>query len=313
MSDDKMTPSMHLNEQSLLKPSIQLWKHYLLDQGRSIHTVKAFVADLNLLDAFLPADKQIGTITTKDLEGFTHWLEKERNVPCSPKSLARRITSIKSFFRWLSQFRVISNDPTEKLVQLTVISPLPVVLTQFEYQRVLDHANALRYSDKPDARPFTLLALILETAIKKGECLALMTNHIEAEPADSAHIYVRYTNPRYRYKERKLPVSATWVDAYQEYLEQYQLQNEVFPWSPRRLEYIFEDIGDDIGLDKHLSFDMCRWTSALQDLVNGVEPDKIRQKLGVSKIQWREVNLKLRKLAKQQGLELTSQESETEA
>ena len=46
---------------------------------------------------------------------------------------------------------------------------------------------------------------------------------------------------------------------------------------------------------------MLRWTSALMDLMDGVEPDKIRQKLGVSKIQFREVKRKLRKLAAQQG------------
>ncbi len=37
------------------------------------------------------------------------------------------------------------------------------------------------------------------------------------------------------------------------------------------------------------------------DLSNGVENEKIRQKLGISKIQWREIHLKLRKLALQQG------------
>ena len=65
-------------------------------------------------------------------------------------------------------------------------------------------------------------------------------------------------------------------------------------------------IGNAAELDKHLSFDMCRWTSALNDLTSGVDPDKIRQKLGISKIQWREVSQKLRSLAKEYGYELTS-------
>jgi hypothetical protein len=42
---------------------------------------------------------------------------------------------------------------------------------------------------------------------------------------------------------------------------------------------------------------MCRWTCALQDYLNNVEHEKIRQKLGISKIQWREINMKLRQLA----------------
>ena len=42
---------------------------------------------------------------------------------------------------------------------------------------------------------------------------------------------------------------------------------------------------------------MCRWTFALNDFAAGKEPDKIRQKLGVSKIQWRELFIKLKQLA----------------
>ncbi|MEO8357858.1 MAG: hypothetical protein ABI621_18275 [Chloroflexota bacterium] len=42
---------------------------------------------------------------------------------------------------------------------------------------------------------------------------------------------------------------------------------------------------------------MCRWTFALNDFRAGEEPEKIRQKLGVSKIQWRELYIKLKQLA----------------
>jgi integrase/recombinase XerD len=42
---------------------------------------------------------------------------------------------------------------------------------------------------------------------------------------------------------------------------------------------------------------MCRWTYALSEFRRGIEGDKIRQSLGVSKIQWRELNMKLKQLA----------------
>jgi integrase/recombinase XerD len=60
---------------------------------------------------------------------------------------------------------------------------------------------------------------------------------------------------------------------------------------------LLEDIGREAGLEKHLSFDMCRWTCALNDYRSGMESEKIRQKLGISKIQWREIGQKLRQLA----------------
>jgi integrase/recombinase XerD len=91
-------------------------------------------------------------------------------------------------------------------------------------------------------------------------------------------------------------VSQDWVDAYLEYKQQYQLGDQLFPWSQRRLEYLLEDLGEEAGISKHLSFEMCRWTCSLNDLASGMEPNKVRQKMGLSKIQWREVKLKLLKL-----------------
>jgi len=73
----------------------------------------------------------------------------------------------------------------------------------------------------------------------------------------------------------------------------------LFPWSQRRLEYLLEDLSLQAGLDKHLSFEMCRWTCALSDWQSGINPEKIRQKLGISKIQWREISMKLRRLTGQ--------------
>jgi len=297
------TPT-HLTERTHLQPAIRAWHFYLDDQGRSPNTIKAFIADLNLLDSFLAPDKTIGEITLKDLENFTYWLENDRGVPCSPKSLSRRITSLKSFFRWLHRGGILMVDPAEKLPQRTVTSPLPTVLTHPEIKTALKTAEAFRYNDEPDARPYTLLKLLLETAIKKGECRNINLNHLDLEDPQNAHIFIRYTNPRYRYKERKLPLSAGWVESFNEYVGQYEPQERLFPWTARRLEYILEDITEAANFQKRISFDMCRWTSVLTDLIEGVEPDKIRQKLGVSKIQFREVRQKLRRLALQQGYDL---------
>ena len=297
MSTESSQATAHLSPQTALLPAIQSWELFLKDQGRSLYTIKAFIGDLNLLAAYLPPDRTLGGVSTIDLNHFLGWLQKGRGVPCSPKSLARRITSIKAFFRWLNRGGVLLADPAVKVIQQSVMSPLPVILTADETLKVIESANALRTAKKPDARPYLLLALLMETGIKKGECLTLTRNHIDLEAPDGPILFVRYASPSSRYKERKIQLSTDWVSAYQEYLEQYKPADQIFPWSPRRLEYLLENLGNIAGLPKHLSFDMCRWTCALDDWKSGVESEKIRQKLGVSKIQWREVSLKLRQLA----------------
>lgn len=287
----------HLTAQTALIPTLNAWEMYMYDQGRSPHTIKAFLSDVRLLTEYLPPDRTVGAINTSDLNNFLGWLENGRGIPCSPKSLARRITSIKSFFRWLQTGGVLAIDPAQKVLQRSVISPLPQVLTDEEISKVLLAADRYRRRPKPDARPFLLLSLLLETGIKKSECLGIHLNHIDRAAPEGALVFIRYASPSNRYKERKINLTEEWLVVYDEYLQQYDPVDQLFPWSPRRLEYLLEDIGKEAGLDKHLSFDMCRWTSSLIDLDKNVEPDKIRQKLGISKIQWREIQNKLRQLS----------------
>jgi len=293
------TSTAHITTKSTLNPTIKAWRIYLDDQGNSVHTVKAFTADLALLAAYLPPDRPLGDISTADLNTFLDWMQKNRGVPCSAKTLARRITSIKAFFRWLHKNGVVLVDPAERVVQRSVISPLPETLSADEIQAVLDAADGHRRGSKPDARPYTLVKLLLDTGIKKGECLAIGLNHLDLENPESATLFIRYTSPSYRYKERKIPLTAEWIAAYHEYAAQYALKDRLFPWSPRRLEYLLEDLGEEAGLTKHLSFDMCRWSCALNDKYAGLDEDKIRQKLGVSKVQWRELSMKLERLVGQ--------------
>jgi integrase/recombinase XerD len=269
---------------------------YLNDQGRSPNTIKAFLSDVRLLSEYLPPDAAIGSISTNDLNRFFEWMEKDRAIPCSPKTLARRITSTKSFFRWLHQHGAILIDPAEQVLQRSAISPLPQVLSEDEYQAALLAADRHRRDRKPDSRPYALLYLLLSTGIKKSECLGIHLNHIDLDAPTGPQIFVRYASPANRYKERKLAIPDDWIPVYQGYLAQYKPVDQLFPWSPRRLEYLLEDIGEEAGIRKHLSFDMCRWTAALRDFQSGMEMDKIRQKMGVSKIQWREIQLKLRQL-----------------
>ncbi len=299
-----MTPksdSAHVTPKTLLLPAFKAWESYLKDQGRSPNTVKAFLSDVGLLAQYLPPDRAIGVITTNELNRFFEWMEKERDVPCSPKTLARRITSVKSLFRWLHQYGVLTIDPAEKVAQRSAISPLPQVLTEAEAQAALEAAARHRLDEKPDARPYALLSLLLHTGIKKSECLGIHLNHVDLDSPGGPLVFIRYASPANRYKERKLLLSEEWIAGHKEYLAQYKPSDQLFPWSPRRLEYLLEDIGEEAGLDKHLSFDMCRWTCALRDYRSSMEIDRIRQKLGISKIQWREIFMKLRQLSEQQA------------
>jgi integrase/recombinase XerD len=60
-------------------------------------------------------------------------------------------------------------------------------------------------------------------------------------------------------------------------------------------------VGDAANVERGLlSFENLRWCSAIRDYKSDVEPDDIRQKLGLSKITWRDTKSKLEKLIEQE-------------
>jgi integrase/recombinase XerD len=287
-------PHGGLTAQSPLNAAILAWREHLERERSSPHTVKSFGGDLNLFAEFSGGGKGLHQLATRDLD---NWLQWQRTVKkCSPKTYARRVTSLKSFFRWLHQSSVLPNDPAAPLIQQTVLSPLPEYLTDAEVEAALQGAQVLRTALKPDPRPCVLFTLLLHTGIKKGECLTLIPNHVDLSNPDEPVLWIRYPDPRHRHKERKLRLDPAWLSLYREYLTRYEPRDTLFPWSARRLEYMLEDVSQAAGLTKHISFDMCRWTCAVRDARGGMDHNQIRQKLGLSKIQWREVGMKLDKL-----------------
>lgn len=296
-----------LTRDASLQAALGLFEKHMQDEGFSINTGKAFASDIRLLSRYLGIGTPVGDIGTKNLNDFLHWLRHERGVPCSDKSYARRVTTLKVFFGWLYDSGVLPYDPSAAVIQQSVSSPLPEIPNESDLESAETVAQAMRLgemADKPDARPYLLLSLILQTGIKKGEAMAIVPNHIDTADPEHPVLYVRYANPQLRYKERKLPLEPAWLEVLDEYLQQYQPSDTLFTCTPRNLEYILHDIAEKAGVarERPLSFENLRWASALRDWRNSVEQDDIRQKLGLSKIAWRETKAKLRRLSEQEQL-----------
>jgi site-specific recombinase XerD len=286
-----------LSSRSSLRAAMGAFEVHMQQQGFAENTIRAFLSDLNILAQFAGLGTAIGAISTQQLNRFTHWLVHERGVPCIPKSLARRVTTLKVFFGWLAETEVLTSDPAAPLVHKPVMTPLPEILSDAEVDRALAATQALRHGEKPDARPHLLLTLLLHTGIKKGECMNIVLNHLDF--SDPAHpvLWIRYANPRRRHKERKLRLPVWWPAMLAEYRAQYQPQESLFPCTARNLEYVLADVARRAELPRGLSFEMLRWTCAVRDYQAGMPADTLRQKMGLSRITWREVGNKIARLA----------------
>jgi integrase/recombinase XerD len=298
---DDTVPPPPLRGDASIQATMGLFQQHMQEKGFAYNTVKAFASDIRLLGKYLGIGQPVGEIGTQNLNDFLRWLRYERGVPCSNKSYARRVTTLKVFFGWLHEAGVLPVDPSEAVVQLSAKSPLPALPSGEQLEAALDVTRAIRRGDednKPDARPHLLLTLLLQTGVKKSEATAIVPNHIDRDHPDGPQLFIRYANPRLRNKERKLFLDAEWLELLDEYMDQYKPTDTLFTCTPRNLEYILSDVGETAGLAQGmLSFENLRWASALRDWQEEGEPDDLRQKLGLSKVTWRDTKGRLEKLA----------------
>lgn len=286
-----------LTSGSSLKSAVSGFDAHMVRENFTENTREAFHSDLRLLMRYLGGSASVGEVTTKQLQNFLTWLLKDRGVPCSPKSYARRVTTLKRFFAWLTEAGVIAGDPAAPILHKPASTPLPDILYDDQVEALLSTTRALMEdADRPDARPHLLVCLLLETGVKKGECARIVLNHIDRSDPSGPVLYVRYDDSRMREKERKLAMSSELVSVLDRYLDQYAPQADLFECTARNLEYVLNAAAEQAGIDD-ISFEMMRWTSAVRGYRAGMDPDDLRQKLGLSPITWVESLRKIEILA----------------
>jgi site-specific recombinase XerD len=286
---------------TLLKHTLKLFQEHLRKGGKSEHTIKAFRADLQLLMEHQGDGLTISHYQTLDLEHFLHWLEFERSVPCSRKSYARRVTTLKVYFKWLHLIGALAHDPAKAIIQRSGPAPLSHVLTPDQIRAVIDFARGIkiRKEAEQDYRPELLFRLLLDTGIKKGETMEITPTEIDRVNPNRPVLNVRY-KVRNVFKERNIELDSDWLKLFDLYMTQYNPKTTIFNCTSRNLEYILTDIGEGVGIPFKLSFEVMRWTCAVRDFRAGLEENHIRQKLGLSEISWHETGGKIRKLVEMQ-------------
>ncbi len=287
-----------LSARSSLRGAVRAFHAHMQRIGFAENTVKSFLGDLGFLERYLGPEVEIGAIATKDLRAFMDYLQHGRGVACTPKTYARRLTALKVFFGWLAAAGVLEPDPAAALVHRPAASPLPTVLYDEQIQAAQDACRALLDDAKsPDPRPQLLFNLLLQTGMKKGECLALAPAHFDLSDPAAPVVHIRYRDPRRSHKERTLRLDPGLVPMLRRYLAAYTPRDALFPCTGRNLEYVLHRIATLAGLPAGLSFEMLRWTCALRELRAGMPPEQLQKKLGLSQMAWEDTLAKLEALA----------------
>lgn len=257
------------------------------------NTIKAFAHDIGLLGDYFRWQTQVRRVRLEDLESFLHWLEYDRGVNCSKKTLSRRIASLRGFFRWLQDAGHIDDDPAASLKQVQPEPYLPQVLDMRQVRSLYSAASDIYWRlEDPDPRPLLLLSLLLETGMKKQECLRLRVGDF-----NSAERTVTVGRGSAN-KERSLTLNPLTWTYFEEYCQRSGLGSDsdapIFDCTARNLEYVLENLGRNAGIEScKVGFEVLRWTSAVNDFRLAMPDDELRRKLGLSRISWRETRSRL--------------------
>lgn len=281
-----------------LRDAAGAFDDHLARLGKTANTRVAFASDLRLVCEHLGAGRPIGDVTTADLDGFLAWLLSYRGRRCSPKSYARRVTTLKVFFGWLHAADAIPTDPARAVIHRKAEPPLPMVLSDTEVHRLLTAAGARLEGPDGDPRPVLMTRLVLDAALKKGELTRMLAGDVAAD-ADPPSLLVRYDDPRWREKERRVAISPHVRPLLAAYAERYPPADghaRLFNCTDRNLEYILADLVRRGGLPAATHFETLRWTSALRIWRSGEAPDRLRETLGLSPITWADTQRKLERL-----------------
>lgn len=294
----RVAPLAPVAPETSLAAAATAFDEHLVREGKTDNTRRAFASDLRLLAERLGSGKAVGSIIHDDLQGFLTWMLEFRAQPCSDKTYARRVTTLKVFFGWLYDARALRRDPSKALVHRRAVLPLPFVLSDDEAERLLATAERIRRRpEAPDPRPALLVRLLLDAALKKGELSRLTVGDVDLA-ADGASLLVRYDErPRWKEKARRVSLSPFVASLMPGYLTHYQAAGRLFACTPRNLEYVLADLVTMAGLPDRTSFETLRWTGALRAWRSGMAPEALRERLGLSPVTWADTKRRLELLA----------------
>jgi len=255
----------------------QLFLSYIED--KSPHTVKNYKIDLKQFQEILK-DKDVENITKADIAKFRMYLQAKK---LKNSSIARKIASINTFFKYLIDMDLLETSPITKSHRPKISNKIPEALTHEEVQKLINESDNLM--DK------VLILFLVSTGLRASEVLGIHRQDIIIErdkslytidsllhdinESDIAFIKVQGKGN----KERLVPITGKTLTIFAEYLKKHTF-DKVFPLSYISLWKRIKSLGKKLNLELHPH--KLRHTSATLALQSGAELRVIQQLLGHS-------------------------------
>ncbi|CAH1002370.1 Tyrosine recombinase XerD [Neolewinella maritima] len=191
-------------------PHFRAFEAYLtLTRGYSPHTLKAYRSDLEKLPAYLELrgwQPGVRGVERMHLDSFVQQLAE---LGLAPRSQARLVSALKTFFAFLLDEQVIDTDPTELLRAPKLGRKFPEVLTYEEIRALL---GAIDLSTDHGLRDRALLEVLYACGLRVSEATGLRLSDLYLDEE-----FIRVTGKGN--KERIVPIGGGAIRHVEIYLE----------------------------------------------------------------------------------------------
>lgn len=188
-------------EPILIPNLVNQYIDYLLKSGKSQNTAIAYKKDLEQFSGYLASleKNDIREVKKEDIDGF---IKKMLSDNYTKKSVSRKLNSVRSFFRYLKNEKIINQNPALEVSHPKYAQQPPRVLTKLEYRALRDFA-------KNNPRNYAMIEILLQTGIKISELA-----HLKIDDIKDNYLIVKTGN-----QQREVPLNKSAKKAIEAYLK----------------------------------------------------------------------------------------------
>jgi integrase/recombinase XerD len=187
--------------------------HLRVEKGLRPLSVEAYQRDLESFAEFVEGESRtLMSARQEDVSGFMRHL---REHAIESRSVARKLSCLRGFYKWLLKDKRIGHDPTVNIESPSSWKVLPKSLAESDVREMLERTGAAARSDAADGvalRDHAIVELLYAGGLRVGEIVTLRVEDLRLE---SASVQVRGKGD----KERIVPIGRSAVEALEMYVK----------------------------------------------------------------------------------------------